>query len=146
MSDTSQEIRDRVRGEALLELERAGRAPLANSPSSKSLLQSYKRWQAGEAAKASDVKSLAELQVSLENIETMLATTVTELGKARTSAAVTAPAITEERAQLLASKAMRAALIAGTPVDTTLTEGFQVYKQAGGKLTPAAWRRDVWQR
>jgi hypothetical protein len=47
---------------------------------------------------------------------------------------------------MLASKAMRAALIAGTSVGTTLTEGFSCYKSAGGKLTLAAWKRDVWQR
>jgi hypothetical protein len=146
MSDLVNQARDHARGEQYLASVKNGTTMSPDSPGGKSLLASYKRWQQGETEKASDVKSLAALQVSLENIEGMLATTVKELAKARTSAAVTAPAITEEKAQILASKAMRAALVAGTPVGTTLTEGFQVYKQAGGKLTPAAWRRDVWQR
>jgi hypothetical protein len=123
MSDLVNQARDHARGEQYLASVKNGTTMSPDSPGGKSLLASYKRWQQGETEKASDVKSLAALQVSLENIEGMLATTVKEL-----------------------SKAMRAALVAGTPVGTTLTEGFQVYKQAGGKLTPAAWRRDVWQR
>jgi hypothetical protein len=106
MTDTSQEVRDRVAGESLLELQRAGRAPLANSPASKSLLASYKRWQQGETAKASDVKSLTELQASVDKITKMLATTVEEIAKARASAAVPTSEVTEERAQRTAIETM----------------------------------------
>jgi hypothetical protein len=72
MTDTSQEIRDRVRGEALLDMERAGRAPHPDSPAGKGLLASYERWQQSQAAKASDIKAMADLAASLEMDKTAL--------------------------------------------------------------------------
>ena len=143
MTEPMQEVRDRVRGEALLELEKAGRAPHPDSPSGKSLLSSYKRWQQGEATKAADVKSFSELQASVDKITKMLAVTVEEIAKTRASAAVTAPAITEDRAQVASIKAMQSALKSETTVGAAIAAGYTAYRGAGGRLTDAAWRRSL---
>jgi hypothetical protein len=135
-----QEVRDRVRGEQLLETVKAGRALPANSPGGKALLASYKRWQQGEAAKASDTQ---ELQASLDKIEGMLSKTVEELAKARASAAVPTPEVTEDRAQTTSIRAMQSALKSEATVGAAIAAGYKAYKGAGGRLTDAAWRKSL---
>jgi hypothetical protein len=146
---TPQEIHDRARGEALLELERAGRAPHPDSPAGKKLLASYERWQAAQALKASDVKAMADLAASLKAITVSLdaakaATVAPDQGLSglaayRKWAAKATTSIAEDRATDIAAKAMRSSLKRGGTVPVVVAEGFKVYKAEGGKLTKAAW-------
>lgn len=145
MENASQEIRDRVRAEALLDLERAGRAPHPDSPAGKGLLASYERWQQSQALKASDIKQMADLAASLETVKAALEQATAATSKARASAAISTPEVAEESAQRTAETAMRTALLGGASVATTINQGFQVYKATGGKLTLAQWRRSLQQ-
>jgi hypothetical protein len=143
MPSTAQEVHDRVRGEQLLQLEKEGRAPHPDSPSGRSLLQSYRRWQAGEAAKASDVKELAELRAGLAAATEALEQAVATVKQAQASPALSTPGIQEEAAQAIAEKKMRKALLAGESVAKAIEQGFITYKLEGGKLTEAAWRKGL---
>jgi hypothetical protein len=141
MTDTSQEIRDRVRGEALLDMERAGRAPHPDSPAGKGLLASYERWQQSQAAKASDIKAMADLAASLEMVKTALEQATTATAKAQVSPAVSAPEVREETAQRLAEASMRNVLLGGGSVATAVAKGFECYKAKGGRLTLSVWKK-----
>jgi hypothetical protein len=143
MSNTSQEVHDRVRGEALLDLERAGMAPHPDSPSGKSLLSSYRRWQESEKERHSDASDLAQLREGLQAIKDQLAPLTETISKTLASPVVSSPAIVEESAQILSIKAMQLALKGDATVGSAISTGYTVYRGAGGKLTDAAWRKSL---
>jgi hypothetical protein len=135
------QARDQARGKQYLQAVKRGSEPLPDSPASKSLLASYRRWQEREEAVKSDAKTLAELRLALEGVAKMLEEITTETTKARASAAVSTPEVREEAAQMLATQAMRDALKGDVAVGAAIAAGFASYKNAGGKLTDAAWRK-----
>jgi hypothetical protein len=143
MSNTSQEIRDRVASERLLDLERAGRAPHPDSPSGKSLLASYRRWQQGEATKGTTAEAadVVELRQCLEALKEMLAPLAGLVTKTLASSAVSTPEVIEDSAQRRSEEAVKAALLGGAAVGSALNTGFQTYRGAGGKLTLPAWKK-----
>ena len=140
MDSTPIDVRDRAQGEQYLEAVKSGTAPHPDSPAGRSLLSSYRRWQASEVAKNQDTTSMASLAVSLERMSKMLEEVTAETVKARASVPMT-PEISEERAQHLAETVMRAALIKGEGVATAIAEGYTTYKKEGGRLSSVAWRK-----
>jgi rhodanese-related sulfurtransferase len=143
MSDTSQEIRDRARGEQLLESVKAGTALHPDSPGGKSLLASYRRWQDAEQARHSDASSLAELREGLEAVKAMLQPLTETISKTLASPVVSTPKVVEESAQRRSEAAVKAALLDGTAVGAALTKGYASYKQGGGRSTEAVWRKSL---
>ncbi len=142
-NNSMDEVRDRVRGEQLLQATAAGVAPNPASPAGKSLLASYKRWQEREQEQSASVKTMAELSLALETVKSALEQATAATAKAQTSSAIAMPEVKEEAAQTLASGAIRGALLAGSDVPTALSQGFKVYKSKGGRLTDAAWRKSI---
>lgn len=160
MVDIRDEVRDRVAGEHLLELQKAGMAPHPESPSGRSLLASYRRWQEAESAKASAAagEALRDLQADVQQLEKALRVTREEvakgrdkaakraakaLRKARKAAAIATPTAVEDRAQRLAEGEMRTILNAGGSAAKAVDSGFAVYRRQGGKLAAAQWMKKV---
>jgi hypothetical protein len=136
-------VRDRARGEQLLESVKAGTALHPDSPGGKSLLASYRRWQDAESPRKSDASSLAELREGLEAVKAMLQPLTDTISKTLASPVVSTPEVTEETAQILAIKATQAALERKATVGSAISAGYTAYKGAGGRLTDAAWRRSL---
>jgi hypothetical protein len=142
MANTSQEVRDRVRGEQLLQLEKEGRAPHPDSPSGRSLLASYKRWQAGDPVVKAEIKELAALRQGLAEARDALQQAAATVKATAASPTLAAPAVKEEAAQALAEAKMRSILLAGgTSVAKAIEAGYAVYRLEGGQATFAAWKK-----
>jgi hypothetical protein len=138
-----QQIRDKVRGEQLLESVKSGTALHPDSPGGKSLLSSYRRWQESEQARHSDANDLAQLREGLEAIKAQLAPLTAVIAKTLASPVVSTPAVVEESAVILSVKAMQLALERKATVGSAIAAGYTAYKGAGGRLTDATWRKSL---
>ncbi|MGD0285107.1 MAG: hypothetical protein ABSC31_01810 [Acidimicrobiales bacterium] len=141
MTDTSQEVRDRVAAEQLLDATRAGRAPHPDSPSGRSLLSSYRRYQEAEQARKQDASSIVELRDQLESLKATLQPLTEVISKTLASPHISTPKVVEESAQRHAEQAMKGALLAGDTVNASVTKGWDTYRSSGGQLTLAAWKK-----
>lgn len=131
------------------ELLKSGLAPHPQSPAGAALLRAYKAHQANQQNRGTVAAMTAAsivIQANRDEVrqarKKMAKRAAKQLKKARRAAALAGPAL-EERALRRGEKRMRSAVDSGMSTPKALDAGFDAYREDGGRLTIAGWKRKM---